>query len=165
MRLLCLSICLATVLVTLPARGADFQDTQYGYTVSAPEFARPASGATIKRMMVLAPPDEGGFAANMGVLIQEISMTLDDYIKMSEKQFPAAGMKVRSKSKREVSGAPAVLFDYEGPMAGRNLRFLSLAVMLPSRVLLVTYTAPEESFGEFQAEFRRSLESFKLTRK
>ena len=156
--------CVASMMAAMPAWGSDFTDSKFGYSVSPPEFPGPPSGSAATRLTVLAPP-EGGFSSNMGVMIQEIKTTREEFIALSEKQFDALGMKVRSSSKRDVSGQPAVLLDYEGQMGGVGLRFLQLAVILPERVLLLTYTAPKSSFKELEAEFRRSLETFKLTPK
>jgi hypothetical protein len=157
-----LMVCAASMVAAMPVRASDFKDTQFGYSVSPPEFSAPPAGGMFPRLNVLAPPEDG-FSANMGVMIQEVRITRDQYIALNEEQFRAAGMTVRKSSKRDVSGQPAVLVDYEGPMRGRNLRFLSLAVILPERVLLLTYTAPASSFGGLEKEFRRSLETFKLT--
>ena len=162
MRLLGLATWTTTVLLAVPALGSDLQDTQYGYRVTPPEFAQIPAGAMMQRMVVFAP-GESRFAANMGVMVQEVGMTRDRYIAQSEGQFASAGMKLRKTSKREVSGAPAVLFEYEGPVNGNSLRFLSLAVILPERVLLLTYTATVDSFAAHEKAFRRSLESFELT--
>jgi hypothetical protein len=145
-----------------PVRGSDFKDTQFGYSVSPPEFAGPPAGGVFTRVNVLAPPEDG-FSANMGVMIQEVRITREQFVALTEEQFRAAGMTLRKSSKRDVSGRPAVLFDYDGPLRGRSLRFLQLAVILPERVLLLTYTAPASAFAGLEAEFRRSLESFKLT--
>lgn len=164
MRVLSLAACTTAALMAVPAHASDLQDTQYGYSVTPPEFAPLAAGAVMQRMVVFAPGAER-FAANMGVMVQEVSMTRDQYIAQSEGQFASAGMKVRKSSKREVSGAPAVLFEYEGPVNGNDLRFLGLAVILPQRVLLLTYTATVESFAAHEKAFRRSLESFQLTRR
>jgi hypothetical protein len=101
----------------------------------------------------------------MGVMIQEVRITREQFIARSEEQFGDASMKLRSSSKRDVSGQPAVLFEYDGQVRGRSLRFLQLAIILPERVLLLTYTAPVSTFAGLEAEFRRSLETFKLTRR
>ena len=164
MRLMCLATMTTTALLAVPALGSDLRDTQYGYSVSPPESAPLAAGAMMQRLVVFGPP-EGGFAANMSVMVQEVRMTRDQYVQQSEGQFASAGMKLRKSSKREVSGAPAVLFEYEGPVNGNSLRFLSLAVILPERVLLLTYTATVDSFAAHEKAFRRSLESFELTRR
>ena len=146
----------------MPAWGSDFKDTQFGYSVSPPEFPGPPPGAVFMRVNVLAPPD-ADFAANMGVMIQEVKITREQFLALTVEQLGAAGMTLRKSSKRDVSGQPAVLFDYDGPVGGRSLRFLQLAVILPERVLLLTYTAPVSAFAKLEAEFRRSLDTFKLT--
>ena len=150
------------MMAAMPVGGSDFKDTKFGYSVSAPEFSGPPPGSVAARLNVLAPPEDG-FSANMGVMIQETRITREQFIARTEEQARAAGMTLRSSSKREVSGQPAILFDYDGQMNGRSLRFLQLAVILPERVLLLTYTAPLSTFAGFEAEFRRSLETFKLT--
>jgi hypothetical protein len=154
------AVAVALTMVT-PAWSSDFQDTQFGYTVSSPDFPRPAVGSGLVRVFIAAP-SEDGFSANMNVTVQEKVTTLEDYIVDSQKGFGALGMTLRSATRREVSKRPAVLFDYEGTQAGRPLHFLSLAVILPERVLLVTYTAPVSSFSTYEPEFRRSADSFKL---
>jgi hypothetical protein len=149
------------MVAAVPAAGSEYKDTTFGYSVSPPDFPAPPAGAVAMQLNVLAPPADG-FAANMGMMIQEIRTTRDEFISITEQQSAGAGMKLRSTKKREVSGQPAVVFDYEGQVRGNNLRFLQLAVILPERVLLLTYTAPTSTFGGYEKEFRRSLESFKL---
>jgi len=155
----------AVIAVVASSASADtkpeLRDATYGYAVSPPQFALLRSGMAAARLTVFAPP-EGGFSSNMGVLVQEMRTTREEYIAISDKGFGTAGFKVRSSAKREVSGAPAVVFDYEGQSGGRALRFLSLAVILKERVLLVTYTAEASKFPGLEAEFKRSLDSFVL---
>ena len=164
MRCTWLLACAASVFLATPASGSDFRDSKYGYTVSAPEFSTPREGDSFPRLVINGPPD-GGFGPNMNVMVQEIKTTRDAFIALSEKQFAAAGLSMKSSKKREVSGSPAVLTEYVGQMRGRDLHFLSLAVVLPERVILVTYTASAAAFSGLEAEFRRSLESFKLSAK
>jgi hypothetical protein len=154
----------ASVMAGMPAWGSDFKDTKFGYSVSPPDFPGPLPGGVATRVNVLAAP-EAGFAPNMGVMIQEVRITREEFIARSEQQFGAASLTLRKSSKRDVSGQPAVLFDYEGQVGGRSLRFLQLAVILPERVLLLTYTATVSTFPGLESEFRRSLETFKLTPK
>jgi hypothetical protein len=157
-----LLVCAASMMAAMPAWGSDFKDTKFGYSVSPPEFSGPPPGTVAIRLNVLAPPEDG-FSANMGVMIQEVKITREEFIALTKEQLGVARMTLRSSSKRDVSGQPAALFDYDGQVNGRNLRFLQLAVILPERVLLLTYTAPVSAFAGLEAEFRRSLETFKLT--
>jgi hypothetical protein len=140
----------------------EVSDTRYGYALSAPDLPGPRPGGNVVRL-TFAAAAEGGFSSNLNVMVQEVRMSRADYAALSRKQFASAGLTVRSMTDREVSGRPAILVDYEGEMAGRALRFLSLAVILPERILLATCTAPNQAFPGLEAEFRRSLESFRLT--
>lgn len=163
MRSTWLLACAVSVVLANPAWSSDFRDSKYGYMVSAPAFSG-AEGASFTRLLVNGP-FEAGFSPNMNVIVQEIKTTREQFMVLSEGQFAGVGMTLKSMAKREVSGRPAVVVEYEGPVQGRALRFLSLAVVLPERVLLVTYTAPAAAFSGLEADFRRSLESFKLTGK
>jgi hypothetical protein len=156
----CVVLCLAAVFAGT-ASAAELRDAKFGYSVTPPEFPGPRAGDVFTRLNVLAVPD-AGFASNMGVMVQEVAITRDQFVSQTKAQFVDAGMKLRSSSNRTVSGRPAVVFDYEGPVRERPLRFLQLAVFLPERVLLLTYTAPAATFGRYEAEFKRSLETFKL---
>ena len=144
-----------------PAGNSEFRDAKYGYVVSPPEFPGPSAGASVLRLAANGPA-EAGFAPNMTVMVQEITTTRDQYVAGSKAQTEAIGLTMISTSTREVSGQPAAVLEYEGQMGTRQMHFLALAVILPERVLLVTYTAPASSFKGLEAEFRRSLESFKL---
>jgi hypothetical protein len=145
----------------MAAFGGEVKDTQYGYAMSLPSFGNlPAGGAAI-RLSAMAPAEDG-FAANVGVMVQERKTTRDEYIAVSRREFGSAGLTVRSMALRQVSGHPAVLFDYEGQMGGRALHFLGLAVVLPNRVLLVTGTSAASAFAKHKAEFERVIDSFAL---
>ena len=162
MRTVCLVICLAAGFGR-SASASELRDAKFGYSVTPPDFPAPHPGDVFTRLNVLAVPD-AGFASNMGVVVQEVAITRDQFVAQTKTQFEQAGMKVRSVSNRTVSGQPAVVFDYEGVLRERPLRFLALAVILPERVLLVTYTAPAATFGKYEAEFKRSLETFRLAK-
>lgn len=144
------------------AQVSEFRDADYGYTLAVPAFAKPAEGQAVARLFVSAPPD-GGFASNINVSVQRLKTTRDAYLELSEAQFRAAGLRIRSKENRSVSGRPAILLDYEGTMDGHALRWLALAVVLSDRVILATCTATAASFEKVEPEFRKSLGSLKLS--
>ena len=156
-----LVICVALTMSAWPAAGADVQDAQYGYSFSMPTFPAAATGTATLRVTVAAPP-LNGFAPNVGVMVQEVKTTREDYVVLSQKQFTAAGMKVLASTPREVSGHPGVVIEYEGQMQERRLHWLSLAVILAERVILVTCTADAGRFAELEPEFRRVVDSFRL---
>jgi hypothetical protein len=141
---------------------SEFRDAQYGFVLSPPEFARLPDRGNMTRMVVSGPP-ESGFAPNVNVMVQNLKTTRDDYRKMSEAQFQAAGVTLKSATNRTTSGLPALVLEYEGAPGGRKLRFLALAVIQPERVLLVTYTATAEAFASLEAGFRKSMDTFEVS--
>ena len=143
------------------ARGSEYRDTQEGFVLAPPSFAQPTEGSTVVRLAVSGPAEDG-FSPNVNVTVQRLKTSRDGYIALSEAQFKRLGFEAASEANRTVSGSPAVLFDYSAEMGGRQLRFLSLAVVLPDRVLLVTCTAPKASFTRYEPEFRRTLDQFSL---
>jgi hypothetical protein len=157
LRLLCVGLALSG----LPVLAAEIEDAQYGYGLSMPRFPSPAAGGSAMRLMMSAPP-ENGFSSNVGVMVQEAKLTADEYEALSKKQFEAAGITVIASSRRQVSGRPAITYEYQGPLGGRTLHWLSLAVILPERVVLVTCTADAAQFRGLESEFRRVLSSFIL---
>ena len=144
------------------AQVSEFRDSEFGFAVSAPSLGAPAEGGSVMRLMV-AGSTEDGFAANLNVVVQRIKTTRDAFVEVSESQFKGAGLRVISKENRVVSGRPAALIEYEGKMNGQSMHWLALAVVLPDRVLLATCTATPASFPRKEKEFRRSLDSFRLT--
>ena len=72
-----------------------------------------------------------------------------------------AGFKVLSEEKKKVSGRDAVLWEYEGDLRGRAMKWISLAVADTDRVYLATGTsaAGDEALSQ---EFKASLETFKV---
>ena len=162
MKALCVSICLATVFGGA-ASASELRDAKYGYSVVPPDFPAARPGDVFTRLNVLAVPD-AGFASNMGLMVQEVAISRDQWVAQTKAQFTEAGVKLHSSSNRTVSGQPAVVMDYEGVLTERRLRFLQLAVILPERVLLLTYTAPAATYGRYEKEFKRSLETFKLAK-
>jgi hypothetical protein len=150
------------------AHAGEYRDTEYGFVISPPKFAGPVSGsrADSRSVMVFvaaAGPPEQGLAPNVNVMIQKMQTTREGYLQLTKSEIVSAGLKLRSETNRMVSGKPAVVLEYEGTMGGRELRFLQLAVVLPDRVILATYTAAAADFPTKVAEFRKSLETFQLT--
>ena len=162
MRRRCAMVCMAAVLGGA-ASAQELRDAKFGYSVTPPEFPDPRAGDVFMRLNVLSPPDTG-FASNMGLMVQEVAISRDQWVAQTKAQFVEAGVKLHSSSNRTVSGQPAVVMDYEGVLTERRLRFLQLAVILPERVLLLTYTAPAATYGRYEKEFKRSLETFKLAK-
>lgn len=144
------------------SKPSTFVDGQYGYTLTTPRYAAIKPNPSTMTATFYAPVEDS-FAANIGVMIQQVRMTREEYRKISLDGFKQANYKVNTERDRKVSGKDAILWDYEGPLQGRDYRYLALAVIGADRVYLVTGTAPKESFSKYEREFRACLDSFRLT--
>jgi hypothetical protein len=144
-------------------RLSTYTDGEYGFSINAPRFPESGTAATVNRLSLYAPA-ENGFACNVGVIIHRVAMSRQAYRDLSVRQFEQLGYTVNSEKNLTVSGKDAILFDYEGTVQGRELRFLGLAVMDTDRVFLVTATAPKASFKKYEPGFRTAIESFRLRR-
>lgn len=138
-----------------------YQDARYGYSIEAPVFPEIPAGSTVVPVLFTGPSDEG-FAPSVNVMIQKTAITLDEYVKLSKVQFDEAGLKVRSETRRKVSGREAVFWEYEGTLNDRELRWLSLAVVDTDRVYLITATLLSRQFASLEKQMNACLESLKL---
>ncbi len=159
-------VILVSLTVLLGAEGPEQQactytDALYGFTIQAPQFPEAPAGTGVIPVMMYAPA-ESGFATNVHVMVQRVAMTRQQYRETSLAEFKGMGLKVNSDTDTTVSGRDALIVDYEGKMAGRELRWLALAVVDKEQVLLVTCTAPKDSFEKYEKGFRACLDSFHL---
>jgi hypothetical protein len=145
-----------------PVNQATYTDPNYGFTIQAPRFARASKGNVIPVMMYA--PAEDQFASNVNVMIQNVTISRKAYRDLSLQQFEQLGYRLNSERLLKVSGKDALLWDYQGTMEGKSMRFLVLAVIDAKRVYLTTGTAPREKFSKYEAAFRASLMSFRLNR-
>jgi hypothetical protein len=112
--------------------------------------------------IAMAGPARSGFASNVNVTVQRVTTSREKFRDLSVKQFQMLRFKINSEQNLTISGKDAILFDYEGNMEGKDLRFLALAVVDTDRVFLTTCTALKSRFQEDEPEFRACLDSFKL---
>jgi hypothetical protein len=139
-----------------------YMDVNYGFALFAPRFPK-ATNQNVTPL-ILTGPGEAGFSSNVNVTIQPLpaTTTRKAYHDQSLNEFRQAGLKVNSDRDVTVSGKDAIRFDYEGQVGGKNLHFLSLAVIDKDRVILVTCTATPEAFPAIEPEFSACLDSFRL---
>ena len=137
-----------------------YQDGLYGFSIQAPAFPMAPPGSMVIPVMMTAPAEDK-FAANVNVVVQQVTLSRDGFRQLSLAQFKQAGFKVNVDRNLTVFGKPAILWDYEGAMAGRDLHWLALAVIDTERVFLVTCTALKDTFGKYEQEFHTCVNSFK----
>lgn len=159
-----IGLLLAAAALALPARDPKpsvYTDGTYGFSIQAPAFPKAPASASVS-LAIFSAPAEDGFGSNMNVVVQNVAVTLDEYREASLGQFKTAGMKVNSETRSKISGHDAVVWDYEGTLQGRELRWLAAVIGTKDRIFLVTCTALKKHFQKNEKEFRKSLESFKL---
>jgi len=153
-----------TVLLGAEQPGASvgtYTDTRYGFSIQAPAFPEAPSGGGVVPVQMFSPA-ELGFASNVNVMVQRAASSRPLYRQASRNQFQQMGLTINSDTDLTVSGKDAVLFNYEGAMGGRELRWLALAVIDAEQVFLVTCTAPKDTFGRYEKQFHACLDSFHL---
>ena len=143
------------------AKPSVYTDAQYGYSIAPPAYPKGAKDTAGLAATFFAPA-KNGFASNLGVMIQNVAMTAEDYRNLSRTQFKQANFTVLSETEKKVSGKDAILWEYEGKSGARELKWLGLAVVDAERVYLITATAPKAEYEALAAEFKASIDSFKL---
>ncbi|MBV8880926.1 MAG: hypothetical protein JO332_13225 [Planctomycetaceae bacterium] len=138
-----------------------YTDARYGYSIAPPAFPKGAKDTAGLAATFFAPA-RNGFAPNLGLMIQNVAMTADDYRDLSRKQFKQADFTVLSETAKKVGGKDAILWEYEGKSGGRELRWIGLAVVDTDKIYLLTATAPKADFDALAPEFRAAIDSFTL---
>ncbi len=138
-----------------------FTDETYRFTIPAPAFPKAKSGDSVVPVVMFAPA-ESDHTPNVQVTVHQVALKLEEYRRAQLDQVKRAGWKVNAETKVKVSGREAILFDYEGPHQGRELRWLALALVDRDRAFLVTAAALKAGFAKVEKEFRTCLEGFKL---
>ncbi len=114
----------------------------------------------INQVLMMFLPTTDGFAPNVGVQIQKFDGSLDEYIKLTRKQFESADIVVLS----EIINKTNVIWEYTGPLGGNKLHWLAIAKKGDKRVFLATATALDSQWNAVSAELKRCLNSFTITK-
>ena len=146
-----------------PFRASSYTDELYGFSVQAPTFPRAAEGTTVIPVIFMAPA-ESGFSSNVNIQIQNVDMTMKEYMELTHRQFKGAGMTVLSEVRKKVGDRNAVEISYEGVQGGRRMKWIALAVAGEKKIYLLTCTALKDQFAKIEKAFRKCIESFKLGR-
>jgi hypothetical protein len=144
-----------------PAKPSYYTDGRYGYSMLPPSFAK-AEKDTAAMTATFFAPARNGFAANLGVMVQAVTMTPDQYRELVAGQLKQSGRTVLSETRRKVGGREAIQWEYEGALQGRELRWIELAVVDADRIFQLTGTAPKAEYDQVAAEFKACLDSFTL---
>jgi len=144
-----------------PAAGPIYSNAAYKFTCVPPAFPKAEANASQTVASFLAPPHDG-FSSNVGIIVQSVKMTLDEYVDLSKKQFKQMELNAVSENKVKVSGRDAVVWEYEGVQSKRKFKWLAMAVIDGDRVFLLTGTALASDYEQVAKEFKACLDSFKI---
>ena len=125
-----------------------------GFSIAPLEAPR---GQVTQQVLVMFMPTAGDLTANVNVQIQPYDGSLDDYLKLSLKQFESANLRMVQQSRTKDSGA---VFEYQGEIQNRRLHWYAKAQKSNGRVYLVTATALEEHWAEVAPSLKNCVDSF-----
>ena len=114
-------------------------------------------GQVTQQVLIMFLPTAGDFTPNVNVQIQPYDGSLDDYIKLSLKQFESANLKMVQQGRTTDSGA---VFEYRGELQNRRLHWYAKAQKSQGRVYLATGTALEEHWTEVAQNLKNCVDSF-----
>jgi hypothetical protein len=163
MRSLGLSLVLfSSVLVPLASAG-EYRDDELGFAFTAPNLGAPPTGQPLQRIQIMGPRVDN-FAPNASVQIKQIQTTRESMIENSDKDFAAGGMTVTAKNLREVNGLPAVSYECKWTYQNIPLQMINLVIIDQERMIILTCTAPQSVFANYEPEFRKAVDSFVVRR-
>ncbi len=143
---------------TAEHKPARYDNRELGFRITGPEFS--AIGTQDNGPVVLMyGPTAGGFAPNLNILVQP-PQSAAEFRKTTLEQFKQAKLELRNDDHVKVGGRDAWIFEYAGPLQGRELAFMALAVFDQEHTYLATCTATPDQFTKLKSALRESLDSF-----
>jgi len=158
-----LALTLALVRADAPAPAAAkviYINKSCGFSINPPDYSAPDTGNYIP--VAFTAPAKNNFCSNINVGIQMRTVTRQQYLDTTRAEVMQAHGKINSIQELMVSGCEAAIVDCEAKMNNQEFHFLTLIVIAPNRVYIVTCTAQVKEFAAQKADFEKCLESFKL---
>lgn len=142
-----------------PKLPATYTDNACGFRIQAPSLSEGAHG-TVAAFM--CEPSEQ-FAPNINVVSQP-AVGAAEYREQSLRGFEQLGLEKLREETGKLGAHEMITWEYKGRQQGHDLRFLSRAIFLPERVLLVTCTATERQYESRRTAFEAAINSIELIR-
>lgn len=163
MRSLCSLFVLVTLGLTQALPAGEYRDDELGFAFTTPNLGAPPTGQQVQRVLITGPAVDN-FSPSVKVQVKQIPSTREALIEQSDKDFAANAMTVKAKTLREVNGLPAVSYECEWTYQNQPVRMINLVVVEPNRIVILTCTALQASFPNYEAEFRKAIDSFIVRR-
>ena len=111
------------------------------------------------QVLMMFLPVSGDFGPNVNVRTQPHAGTLDDYAKLSRKEFQDVKLTILSERKTSPS---TLIIECSGPMLGRSLHFYCRAVLKSGTIYLATATATEDQWKDLSGKLKSCVDSLEM---
>jgi hypothetical protein len=152
------------VALLLVARGADADTTartkstlsfgEHGFSIDPPVGH---DATQVQQVVMLMLPAADGFSPNVNVQVQPFTGTMEEYLRLSNDQFKANGVKIVA----EKHDAKTAMLEYTGPYGGRPLHWYSRAFLAKNGIVLATATSAETQWPKLSTVLRQSVDSLR----
>lgn len=139
-----------------------YQNDTYKFTLVPPKFSRETRENVTATLAQFFATSDNGFTANVNIIYQKTSLSVEDYLNGSEKEFEAMGLKIVSKNRFNVSNFPAVLYETTGTFSSFSMTFLTLLILKEGECILLTCTGSSAQFADYRSLFQTTVESLQL---
>jgi hypothetical protein len=136
-----------------------YTDPSYGFSITAPKLSDNPRGRGVA--VVFEGPMKDGFAANVNVLVEPGRIGRREYLDAALPQLKETGGSLTNAKELTVAGYEAALLNYDMERNGRQLRHRQLLVFADRTTYIVTCTAAVDVFPQVEAEFQKTLDSFR----
>lgn len=144
------SLCIVSLGAVAPDR---LQFKKAGFSIQALEDR---SGSTGYQALIMSLPPSDGFAANVNVMIQPYSGTIDEYAALSKKQFVEANLSLIKETRLNQT---SVVLEYSGELQKRRFHWYAKATSTGKSVYLATATATETQWDTVASKLKVCVDS------
>ncbi len=156
-----LALVLLLAALALAAPGKPFVDKKAGYQLVPPADWKsyPDRAAQMNASSVFKGVDQGGFVANINVMMQPVDK-LDEFTRITREQIKSAKATIVSEKAVKLGSAPGYQMIWKMSMQGRKLQFHSTWFVARGKTYLFTGTSLESRWSGVSRLFAQSAATF-----
>lgn len=115
-------------------------------------------------IVLMIDPEGATFRRNINILAQTGggTMTLDEYVELSNEQLEPSGAVISDSSATTLDGLPAHQWRYTSVISDVSVEVLTVAAVQDGTAYLVTYTGDPSNFAELLPEVEQSFATVDL---
>jgi len=155
----------AETVFSQPEKGTK-EISRKGYSISYDSTYRlDESGRNGTEFYLFTPTQSGDdFSENINLMIQNLGVLkydLDQFVEISEKQIKVSGKLLESIRKKK-DGQEYQILIFEGNFNGLDLKFLQYDFVKNDKAYVLTFSAKQNEFDNYEKEMEKVMNSFKL---